>query len=395
MISFAGVVAVLAAKTAVQSLIRGQAPGRDEWASVATELLESIVRGQSATEEALGRVEQTLSRIEQKVDHLVQQQFWVPFKTALDALRYAQLTRWEDRAGRLRQAQSEFQRAAAGAPDPFSKALAEWYLAMCFLVDREPLACLTALESARNNAFRSLLESRQRWFEPNLEEIQRRMAKRGLPPGRRKDKERAEATEEIRKELTQVVRASRELAQGVQAIRRALGLAASACAPPMNFDRPIAGFTVLAAPPPPASVRLYRGWNDVLGFRVKLDQILLFPTLYLGANPSGSSNLPAGSEGTWNVSGLISIAFPASAPLSACKVELHLISLRYSGNYQTITGVPGQETSRVPINLKLEGERPFALRAGMNPFGVSREAAERTHGLEGDFLLPSPFTGGV
>ena len=253
------VVATTLASTAIRSLVIGQPPTGDAWASAVSAVLSEMLKHQATTDE-------TLRRIEQKIDRLAVLDFERSLTAGLRFIEEAQPTwrKWPDRKQQLGQARSYFIEASAAAPDDFSRAIADWYLGLAWLLGRSPRDSALALARARDDAFRALLSSLYEWESPQPR-TGSKGAKHDLTSSR---KERRS----LRHELVPHVQAAKELVAGVQATRRALGDPAEWCSIPQISPDPLPAIgrkTVV----PSCTIPLLSGLNDVLGYQLAVHDV--------------------------------------------------------------------------------------------------------------------------
>ena len=113
-----------------------------------TTVLAALLANQAMTD-------QTLKRIEEKLDRLAAQSFENPLRAGLRMLGDAS-PEWRTTAERdrlLREAHYRFVDATAAAPDRVARAYADWHVELEWLLSRSTQDCWSALERARQDAF--------------------------------------------------------------------------------------------------------------------------------------------------------------------------------------------------------------------------------------------------
>jgi hypothetical protein len=253
-----GVVLAALAHTAIRSLVAGETPDRAAWAQATTAVLDALLAERASTNE-------TLERIEAKLDSLRRDQFELPFKTGLSFLEQAQPP-WreeEDRKLLLADARRSFVQAAAAAPDDHAALLADWYLALTWLLARSPEDCRRHLRVAAERGFAALVQAATWASDPPLDAVKKRA---GTPDLSLVDRlllarsAEGAATWALRSEALRYLLEARPLVAGVQRTRRRLGVAANESPLPRVAHGPD-----VATSGPEVVVDLAPGVNTVIG----------------------------------------------------------------------------------------------------------------------------------
>jgi hypothetical protein len=267
---FSVVLAALA-HTAIRSLIAGETPDRAAWAEATTAVLRALLAERATTNE-------TLERVEAKIESLRRDQFELPFKTGLGFLEQAQPP-WreeEERKLLLADARRSFVQAAAAAPDDDASLLAEWYLALTWLLSRSPEDCRQHLRVAAGRGLAALVQAATWATDPPLEAVRKRAGTPELSLLDRMFLSRSAegaANWEIRREALQYLLATQPLVAGVQLTRRQLGVAASESPVPRVSHGP-----EVESSGPEIVVQLEPGVPSVIGaLTVCLHRVTLVP----------------------------------------------------------------------------------------------------------------------
>lgn len=129
--------------TAVRSLVLGQAPDRADWATSSVELLKGLAAAQPETD-------RTLSRIEERLDRLEWQLYRSKLRGGQHRLEQATHCDQAERVRLIALARADFTDAVAAAPDLRSGGIAEWHLAMTYLLTQSVAPSLAALNRAKD-----------------------------------------------------------------------------------------------------------------------------------------------------------------------------------------------------------------------------------------------------
>lgn len=276
------VVASALASTAVKALVKGETPDRDAWASAAGAVISVLLSQQHETNV-------TLRRIEEKVDRLALQSYEGPLRAGMRFLADAQpeWREWPERKKYLDDARGRFFDAAAVAPDPLSAAIAEWHVAIAWLLSGSLPDSLFALERARDMAFKGLSEAKDDWGRTDYSEIGRRDTAKGWGDARKAwrmivsldadEKPKKELLPAIRQEKVPLVQSGLELCAGIQATRQQLGVPSKAAADPHVIPDPAIPSAAYAdrSLSPELIVGLWPGRNEILGFTFAVHDVAM------------------------------------------------------------------------------------------------------------------------
>lgn len=269
------ITAVVAAlgSTAIKAFVKGQTPSREDWASATSGVLSAILSQQAVANQAL-------TRIEHKIDQLAIAEYQRPLMAGLRFFEEAH-PNWRtstERDSLLAEARSRFVDAVAAAPDDHHRAIAEWHLAISWLLSGSLRDCLTELTRARDHAFASLVAARQEVVGLSPLDAEQRLLQSGSPMQRLRlewftardpwnNPRLVQPLEELRRERLPAVQAAQQLTAGVQATRETLGVPPHSCGiPRLSPKFPELLHTQIR-------VGLQHGLNDVFGFMLGVHDI--------------------------------------------------------------------------------------------------------------------------
>src|SRR5262245_13629313 len=152
-------VAIALAGPVVKAVL--QFPDEDGWSSAVSSVLAAVLSQQ-------GAAQQTLDRIESKIDRLARQPYESKLRAGLRSFNDAQPAHRspEERGRLITRARDLFVDAESAAPDLATRAFAEWHIAMAWLVGGSLPDALSSLLLAREHAFNALLDARKQWCNP-------------------------------------------------------------------------------------------------------------------------------------------------------------------------------------------------------------------------------------
>jgi hypothetical protein len=130
----------------VRSLLAGKTPDEQEWAGLA----EAVLRALVAQESAVAAVQETLDRLDRKVDRALLQDYEHSLGTALrtlgDAASYRRTA--DQRMRGLDEARHDLHRAYAAAPDLVARVEVQELISTTWLLAQSPHDALNALQDA-------------------------------------------------------------------------------------------------------------------------------------------------------------------------------------------------------------------------------------------------------
>jgi len=307
------------AHSAIKALITGQPPGPDEWASAATALLKGLLSREAA-------VDETLARIESKLDQLAQQNFRRDFKSGLYLLNAASREGpgpgW-DRD--LQQARLDFVKALQATETQerplMARAIVNWHLAVTYLLMDSLSECRLALLEARDDAAHFVLSGLANW-EGSSADYQA-LVKQRQPAGlsglldssRKRELRLAEAKLDVIQELARARNEASRFQAMIEDIRRMLGEPAWKCRPLRLYTQGLrAEPGWVTGGQPYVFVDMSGGPNEVFHIGIQLHRaVCRLDPKALSPNPKR-----AAPEPKWFVDLDMELAFPPDAPSLQC-----------------------------------------------------------------------------